>query len=156
MRHYDVDTLEVLESMTRNYVFGECLFRDRFPETLCDKYLGSPPLWQSRMGLEKRVGALKAQAVVKRFLGHADSLKTWLQAPRMLLRLLGHLHVALFGFSLLLAIAVIKVRIEQLSLKLVAGINRSVFRVLFRHHWHVSLGPIVSSGMACVYRLAAV
>ncbi len=142
IRHFDVDKLEVLSLMTRNYVFGECLFRDRFPETLCDKYLGSPPLWQNRMGLEKKVGELKAQAVVRRFLSNAGSLKTWLQAPESMLRLVEHIHVALFGLNMLLAIAAMKVRIEQLSLKLVAGINRSLFRVLFRHHWHISLGHL--------------
>lgn len=146
VRHYDVDTFEVLESMTQNYVFGECLFRDRFPESLCDKYLGSPPLWQSRMGLEKQVGALKAQALQQGFLASAGRLSTWMDAPDTFVRFLGHLHVAAFGFKLLLTIAAVQVRIEQASLKLIAAVNhsmfRSLFRVLFRHHWHISLGQL--------------
>jgi glycosyltransferase involved in cell wall biosynthesis len=142
IRHYDVDRLEVLSFMTRNYVIGECLYRDRFPEYHCDKYLGTPPLWQSRMGLEKKVGELRAQALLKGFLTNAGSLRTWSHAPETMLRFVEHIHVAFFGISLLLAIANIQVRVEQVLLNLVASINRSLFRDLFRQHWHISLGQL--------------
>lgn len=137
--HYDVDTFKVLETMTLNYMRGECAYREEHPEEVCNEFLGTPALWQNRLALEKGIGKLRAQALIKAFLRSAFDVKTWLSAPNTLIRLIKHLHISFFGLNLMLALATLELASVRITLNGLQFISRSLYGVLFRYYWLFSL-----------------